>query len=135
MTELLTNSPGSFFYESRCIDKISHPPIFMLISRIKASISGNHYMLTSLMSTSVLLVCDLFCCPDLAICDTTSIHILELAVCHEINVIASNDYKKNKNRNVYKCGSSVTANRKIVPHFIEISILLLALFLNVLILR
>ena len=73
----------------------------------------------------VLPVCDLFCnCrPDLAICDTNSIHILELTICHETNMVASKDYKKNKYRNISACGSSVAANRKITPHFIEVSTL------------
>ena len=70
-------------------------------------------------------MCDLFCnCrPDLVISDMISIHILELTVCHETNMIISNEYKKNKYRNISLCGSSVAANRKITPHFIEASTL------------
>ena len=64
--------------------------------------------------------CDLFCnCrPDLAVFDANSIHILKLTVCHETNMVTSNDYKKNKYKNVSLCGSAVAANRKIASHFI-----------------
>ena len=81
-------------------------------------------MLTYLIQ-AFLTVCDLFCnChPELAICDTTSIHILEHTVCHETNNVCLKWYKKNKYRNISLCGSSVTANRKITPHFIEVSTL------------
>jgi hypothetical protein len=97
----------------------------LLISWIKASISPNQPLYADLSDANVLPVCDLFCnCrPDLAICDTNSIHILELTICHETNMVASKDYKKNKYRNISACGSSVAANRKITPHFIEVSTL------------
>ena len=74
---------------------------------------------------SVLTVCDPFCnrLPDLAICDMNSIHILKLTVCHETNMIISNEYMKNKHRNISLCGSPMSANRKITPHFIEASTL------------
>ena len=52
-----------------------------------------------------------------------AIHILELTFYHETNMIVSNDYKKNKYRNISLCGSSIAANRKITPHFIEVSTL------------
>ena len=52
-----------------------------------------------------------------------SIHILQLTVCHETHMIISNEYKKNKYRNISLCGSSVAANCKITPHFIEVSTL------------
>ena len=35
----------------------------------------------------------------------------------------SHDYKSNKYKNISSCGSSLAGNRKIVPHFIEISTL------------
>ena len=38
-------------------------------------------------------------------------------------MVASNEYKKNKYRNISVHGSSVATNRKIVPHFIEVSTL------------
>ena len=38
-------------------------------------------------------------------------------------MIISNEYKKNKYRNISLCGSSVAANRKITPHFIKVSTL------------
>jgi len=97
----------------------------ILISWIKASISPNQSLYADISDISVLPVCDLFCnCrPDLAICDMNSIHILELTVCHETNMIISNEYKKNKYRNISLCGSSVAANRKITSHFIEVSTL------------
>ena len=38
-------------------------------------------------------------------------------------MIISNEYKKNKHRNISLCGSSVAAKRKITPHFIEVSTL------------
>ena len=56
-------------------------------------------------------------------CDKNSIHILELTLCHETNMIISNEYKKNKYRSISLCGSSVAGNRKITPHFIEVSTL------------
>ena len=38
-------------------------------------------------------------------------------------MVISNEYKKNKYRNISLCGSSVAANHKITPHFIEVSTL------------
>ena len=38
-------------------------------------------------------------------------------------MVTSNDYKKNKYKNVSLCGSAVAANRKIASHFIEVSAL------------
>ena len=61
--------------------------------------------------------------PDLAIVDNNSIHILELTGCHETNLISSHDYKSNKYKNISFCGSSLAGNRKIISHFIEVSIL------------
>ena len=74
----------------------------ILISWNKASISPNQSLYADISDTSVLPVCDLFCnCrPDLAIHDMNSIHILELTVCHETNMIISNEYKNNKYRNI-----------------------------------
>lgn len=97
----------------------------LLISWIKLNISPNQSLYADLLDENVLPVCDLFCnCrPDLAVCDANSIHILELTVCHETNMVTSNDYKKNKYKNVSLCGSAVAANRKIASHFIEVSTL------------
>ena len=82
-------------------------------------------MYADLSDTRVLPICDLFtnCRPDLAIVDNNSIHILELTVCRETNLISSHDYKSNKYKNISSRGSSLAGNRKIVPHFIEISTL------------
>ena len=44
-------------------------------------------------------------------------------MCHETNFISSHDYKSNKYKNISSCGSSLAGNRKIVPHFIEVSTL------------
>ena len=73
----------------------------------------------------MLPVCDLFTNyrPDIAIANKNSINILELTICHETNLIASRDYKKNKYLNIAKFGSSLAGNRKIVPYFIEVSTL------------
>ena len=97
----------------------------ILISWIKACISSSQSIYADLSDANVLPVCDLFhnCRPDLAICDTNSINILELTVCHETNMTVSNDYKKNKYRNISLLGSSLAGNRKIIPHFIEVSTL------------
>ena len=38
-------------------------------------------------------------------------------------MIASNEYKKNKYKNISLSGSSLAANRKITSHFIEVSTL------------
>ena len=52
-----------------------------------------------------------------------SIHVLELTVCHESNMIRSHDYKKNKYKDIARYGSTLTNNKKIVPHYIEVSTL------------
>ena len=97
----------------------------LLVFWIKSCISPNQSLYADLADANVLPVCDLFCnCrPDLAICDLNSIHVLELTVCYETNMIASNEYKKNKYKNISMRGSSVAENRKIVRHFIEVSTL------------
>ena len=90
--------------------------------------SASQLLYADLSDTRVLPICDLFtnCRPDLAIVDNNSIHVLELTVCHETNLISSHDYKSNKYKNISFCGSSLARNRenrKTVPHFIEISTL------------
>ena len=52
-----------------------------------------------------------------------SIHVLELTVCHETNMISSHDYKKSKYNDIAQHRSMLAGNRKIVPHFIEVSTL------------
>ena len=87
--------------------------------------SANQLLYADLTDDNVLPICDLFTTfrPDLAVVDTNSIHILELTVCHETNLISSHEYKSNKYKNIAQCGSSIAGNRKIVPHFLEVSTL------------
>ena len=40
-----------------------------------------------------------------------------------IHRLHSHDYKKNKYKDIGCCGSTAAGNRKIVPHFIEVSTL------------
>ena len=97
----------------------------LLISWLTSVKSASQLLYADLSDTRVLPICDLFtsCRPDLAVVDNNSIHILELTVCHETNLISSHDYKSNKYKNISSCGSSLAGNRKIVPHFIEVSTL------------
>ena len=96
-----------------------------LISWLASIKSANQLLYADLSDAKVLPICDLFnnCRPDLAVVDSSSIHILELTVCHESNLISSHDYKSNKYKNIASCGSSLAGNCKIVPHFIEVSTL------------
>ena len=70
-------------------------------------------------------MCDLFqnFRPDTAVANNNSIQILELTVCHETNLISSRNYKVNKYKNISVFGSSLAANRKIMPYFVEVSTL------------
>ena len=61
--------------------------------------------------------------PDIAVVCADSVYVLDLTVCHEINMIRSHDYNKNKYKDIGHYGSTVAGNRKIVPHFIEVSTL------------
>ena len=74
---------------------------------------------------NVLPVGDLFQSyrPDIAVACADSIYVLELTVCHETNMIHSHDYKKNKYKDIGRYGSTLAGNRKIVPHFMEVSTL------------
>jgi len=97
----------------------------LLINWFKSNLAADQLLYADLSEPNILPVCDLFKSirPDAAISDNKSIHTLELTVCHETNIIASRDYKRNKYRNISDCGSSLAGNRKIVPHTIEISTL------------
>ena len=82
-------------------------------------------MYADLSESNVLPVCDLFqnFRPDIAIANNNSIQILELTVCHETNLISSRNYKVNKYKNISDFGSTLAANRKIMPYFVEVSTL------------
>ncbi len=99
----------------------------MLARRIcwLTSIKSASQLYAVLSDTDVVPICDLFnnYRPDLAIVDCNSIHILELTVCHETNFVSSHEYKSHKYKNISSCSSSLAGNRKIVPHFIEVSTL------------
>ena len=97
----------------------------LLVSWLTSVKSASQLLYADLSDTRVLPICDLFtnCRPDLAIVGNNSIHILELTVCRETNLISSHGYKSNKYKNISSRGSSKAGNRKIVPHFIEISTL------------
>ena len=59
---------------------------------------------------------------DIAVARADSIYVLEqLTVCHETNMIHSHDYKKNKFKNIGRHGYTLAGDKKIVPHFIEVS--------------
>ena len=81
----------------------------LLVSWLTSVKSASQLLYADLSDTRVLPVCDLFtsCRPDLAIVDNNSIHILELTVYHETNLISSHDYKSNKYKNISSCGSSL----------------------------
>ena len=76
----------------------------------------------NLSDQNVLPVCDLFqhFRPDIAIVSRHSVEILELTVCHESNLISSNNYKKNKYQDICDFGSTLIAHKKITPYFIKI---------------
>ena len=61
--------------------------------------------------------------PDIAIADSNSICTLELTVCHETNVVSSQDYKRDKFANIADYPSTLTGNEKVHSHTIEISTL------------
>ena len=95
----------------------------LLIDWLRSNISGQQRLYADLVEVNVLPVCDLFQSyrPDIAVACADFICVLELTVCHETNMIHSHDYKKNKYKDIGRSGSTLAGNRKIVPHFIEIS--------------
>ena len=97
----------------------------LLITWLRSNISREQQLYADLVEVNVLPVCDLFisCRPDIAIVNRDSIHVLELTVCHETNMISSHDYKKSKYNDIAQHRSMLAGNRKIVPHFIEVSTL------------
>jgi len=97
----------------------------LLIAWLKSSLSTGQLLYADLAEGNVLPVCDLFinCRPDLAIAGLDCIHVLELTICHETNMIRSRDYKKNKYKDIAQHGSTLAGNRRIVCHSIEISTL------------
>ena len=97
----------------------------VLIAWLKSTITAEQQLYADLPGAQVMPVCDLFnnFRPDIAICDKDSIHVLELTVCHETNMISSNNYKQEKYKVLPHCGTTLASNRQIYPHFVEVSTL------------
>ena len=97
----------------------------LIVAWLRSSVSTGQLLYADLSESNVLLVCDLFqnFRPDIAIANNNSIQILELTVCHETNLISSRNYKVNKYKNINDFGSTLAANRKIMPYFVEVSTL------------
>ena len=97
----------------------------LLITWLRSAISAEQLLYADLVEGNVLPVGELFqnCRPDLAIVGRDSIHVFELTVCHETNMIRSRDYKKNRYKYIGLNRSTLAGNRTIVCHSIEISTL------------
>ena len=97
----------------------------LIISWLRSNISIDQLLYADLSDQNVLPVCDLFqhFRPDIAIVSRHSVEILELTVCHESNLISSNNYKKNKYQDICDFGSTLIAHKKITQYLIQISTL------------
>src|SRR5882757_1109156 len=61
--------------------------------------------------------------PDIAVVCNENIFVLELTVCHETNIVKSNEYKQNKYKNISSQGSTLADGKIISAHFIEVNTL------------
>jgi hypothetical protein len=102
-----------------------HNEVLSVIAWLRSSIAANQQLYADLPESDVSPVCDLFnnCRPDIVVCNSNSIHALELSVCHETNLLSSRSYKNEKYRSLAQRGSTRAANRRISSHTIEVSTL------------
>ena len=95
----------------------------ILAGWIGSHIRPGQLLHSDLDDTSTLPVRDLFESfrPDLAIADANSITVLELTVCHETNLLASKEFKRNKYKNLAHNTTSLVGSKTIVTLTLEVS--------------
>jgi len=76
--------------------------LLIIVAWLKSMLPSGYKLFADLTSTDCLPVCDIFTNvrPDIAICFSDNVVVLELTVCHETNLSKSRNYKLNKYINI-----------------------------------
>ena len=103
-----------------------HNGILNLIANwLRLKLNSECKLFVDLPNSNFLNPIDLFTSvrPDISILRGNTVHVIELTVCHETNVIASRNYKLNKYRNLGKLKSEIIANYDVHLYTCELSVL------------
>ena len=97
----------------------------ILVQWFKYKIKGNIELFVDLNKVGFKQVSDLFLDrrPDIAFVKGNVVHVLELTVCHETNLLASKQYKINKYKNLSNCKTNLIKSHDIKVSTCEVSVL------------
>jgi len=97
----------------------------ILLLWLKAVLPSAATLFSDLPDSPYLQVRDLFLSfrPDIAVQLGPTIHILELTVCHETNLLKSHDYKKKKYAFLHQDLSTMGTGKLLTTSFLEVSVL------------
>jgi hypothetical protein len=99
--------------------------LLIIIGWLKSVLPSNHKLFADLTSTHCLPICDIFTNvrPDIAICFSNNVAILELTVCHETNISKSRNYKSNKYGNIAQFRKTQISQSEVSLFTFEVSTL------------
>jgi len=97
----------------------------MIVMWMRSVVSSEQEVLADLPDSSNKSTAKLFHTfrPDIAVCDSSSVNVLELTICHETNLNKSKQYKLDKYRSLANYGTALTTGKLISCYSIEISTL------------
>ena len=103
-----------------------HDDVLRLVCNwLKSVLASSQELFVDLQNFDAKNTCDIFnnFRPDIAIVDSSSIKTLELTVCHETNLQASEQYKQGKYTALSKAGSTLAQDKVISNYTLEVSTL------------
>jgi hypothetical protein len=103
-----------------------HAKILKILAEwVYSKIDNTVDFFVDLKNSSFKQISDLFIDlrPDMAIISGNSVHVIELTVCHESNIISSKQYKTDKYKNLKNHRSSLISNHEILLITCEVSVL------------